>query len=411
MRKFFAVLFIIPAIISGTTVYAFSDVSNSSPSFKAIDYLAKNNILQGFSDQTFKPNLSITRAEFIKIAIAAKAIVQETGVAKSKPKSPSTTSNEVEIHAETNNLTSSASNCFTDVKKADWHSKYICYAKNKKLIEGYKDGSFKPNQPINIAEASKILVKIFNLKTANSTKYWYSPYLESLAKDKFLPLSINYMNRNLKRGEVAELIWRIVQKIHTETSQTSSNLENAYCQELVENLPSNINMQKVRETWLSWNNEVRDSEGLKAYTENDQLERTAIIWSENAKERGYIDHKRPGQTAYYDYKIIGNWFKNLGLEFKNIDGKTYTENIAWNVYKCSPSEADCTEQLIKAIRTGFDFFMSEKGKTYRPHYESIVNKGFKEIGLGIAIDTSKKKFYLTVHYGTEITSNPLPICK
>jgi hypothetical protein len=54
--------------------------------------------------------------------------------------------------------------------------------------------------------------------------------------------------------------------------------------------------------------------------------------------------------------------------------------------------------------------MAEKDKAYKAHYNSIMNKYFKEIGLGIAVDRSTHKYYLTVHYGTEIISNPWPIC-
>ena len=175
------------------------------------------------------------------------------------------------------------------------------------------------------------------------------------------------------------------------------------CEVTSSDLPSNVDLAKVRATWLDWTNAVRQENNLAPYTYNDELDRTATIWSETSKQKGYIDHKRPGQTTYYDYKIIETWFKNLGLEFKNVNGKTFTESINWDYYKCSAPE--CTDALTKAIRHGFDFFMSEKGKPYSPHYDSIINPEFKQIGLGIIVDKTAGKYYLTVHYATEITSN------
>ena len=167
-------------------------------------------------------------------------------------------------------------------------------------------------------------------------------------------------------------------------------------------------MDKVRTTWLQWYNDARNDQGLAPYVYDVQLDRTAATWSEYSKDKGSITHKRPGQTAYYDYWLIKDWFKNLGLEFANVNGETYTENIGWGYYNCSGS--DCTDQLLDSIRTTFDFFMGEKNQSYRPHYESIMNAGFKKIGLGIAIDPDAKKYYLTVHYATEITSHPAGVC-
>src|SRR3990172_2507854 len=41
--------------------------------------------------------------------------------------------------------------CFPDVPKKEWHAKYICEALKRKIIEGYPDGSFKPTNTINFA--------------------------------------------------------------------------------------------------------------------------------------------------------------------------------------------------------------------------------------------------------------------
>lgn len=198
---------------------------------------------------------------------------------------------------------------------------------------------------------------------------------------------------------------------HSESTKKASAYKHAtpvpakaICDVPAEDLPANVDLGKVRATWLDWENSERAANGLSPYTYNEDLNRTATIWSEASKQKGYIDHKRPGQTAYYDYKIIEAWFKNLGLEFKNIHSKTFTESIAWEYYSCS--DTDCTDTLTTAIRKGFNFFTSEKGKKYAPHYDAIINPEFTQIGLGIIIDKSTGKYYLTVHYGTEITAHP-----
>jgi len=48
---------------------------------------------------------------------------------------------------------------FPDVPAGEWFSKYICMAKKHKVVGGYPDGNFKPSDFINFAEASKIIAE------------------------------------------------------------------------------------------------------------------------------------------------------------------------------------------------------------------------------------------------------------
>ena len=48
-------------------------------------------------------------------------------------------------------------NCFIDVK-SEWFAPFVCYGKEKGWVNGYADGTFKPSQAVSKAEALKILV-------------------------------------------------------------------------------------------------------------------------------------------------------------------------------------------------------------------------------------------------------------
>jgi len=167
-------------------------------------------------------------------------------------------------------------------------------------------------------------------------------------------------------------------------------------------VPKNVDLAKVRADWLSLYNKARAKNGLGPLTYDPNLDRTATLWSNLAKQKGTIVHKRPGQTVYYDYKRMVSWFKDQGLTFTNVKGSTFVENIGWDYYGCSASEDDCTAQMTSAIQHTYNFFMGEKGKKYSPHYDSIMGANYKKIGLGIAVDPVKHKYYLTVHYATAV---------
>lgn len=349
----------------------------------AISDLYAKKILHGYADNTFQPENSINRAEFMKILIEAI----QSDFSKQKLTYPK--------------------DCFSDVPVNDWYAPYVCFAKNQKIISGYSDGTFRPSAEINLAEAVKMIVNAFQLPPGTIGEEWYTVYLNAMGNLNYIPPTFKTLSQTVNRGEMAEMIWRVLEDKRDQTCSSVEKLLQAPCQVLGENLPQNIDMSQVRKTWLAWNNAVRQSAGKAPYVYNAQLNRSATIWSEYVKTRGYMDHKRPGQTAYYDYNLIKNWFKNLGLTFQNKSGVTFTENIGWGFFTCSAS--DCTEEMLASIRTTFDFFMAEKNKAYRPHYDSVMNDSFQEIGLGIALKDGK--YYLTVHYGTQITSEPLPVCQ
>ena len=362
---------------------AYPDVGSDYQYKTAIDYITEEGIVQGYPDGTYKPNNKINRAEFTKIIVEAK--IGENPIA-------------------------SASNCFPDVPSDQWFASYVCYAKSRGIISGYPDGYFRPANNINLVEAAKILVNTLEIPKEPQGTEWYSEYIEAMATFKYLPPTFTYFDQKVTRGEMAEMVWRILEQKSDQESVTVAELNNP-CYPLGDDVPANVDMERVRATWLNWYNDARAEEGITPLTYNPQLSRTANVWSQEAVLRGEITHQRDPGDSYYDYWKITEWFKDLGLEFKNVNRVTYTENIAWEYYNCPESQADCTDHMIPQVRKAFDFYMSEKGQAYTAHYDSIMNPYFKIVGLGIAIDRSANRYYLTVHYGTEITSNPFPICE
>lgn len=55
------------------------------------------------------------------------------------------------------------SNCFPDVGD-DWFARYVCFAKEQGWVEGYEDGTFKPGNNVLKVEAIKMLLEIFNVR-------------------------------------------------------------------------------------------------------------------------------------------------------------------------------------------------------------------------------------------------------
>lgn len=106
----------------------FSDVSAESWYNNAVSSLTNGGIINGYPDGTFRPNDIITRAEFAAIAARFSA---KTEFAESPP-------------------------VFTDVE-GHWAEGYIGIAGALGYINGYPDGTFRPDMPITRAEVAVLL--------------------------------------------------------------------------------------------------------------------------------------------------------------------------------------------------------------------------------------------------------------
>ena len=160
-----------------------------------------------------------------------------------------------------------------------------------------------------------------------------------------------------------------------------------------------VDMARVQKEWFGWYNNYRNSLGLTDYIYDARLDMTAHDWNRLFSEsRWQNHHRRSPNDSYYDFSTIDAWFALRGVNPKIINRSKHTENVGYGYYGCRQS--DCTDELISSIRSTFDFFMSEKGKSYDAHYRSIVNPYFTKMGFDIIIVPSENRYYITIHYVT-----------
>lgn len=364
----------------GTALATFQDVSPRYIYKNAIDYAQHKRIVSGHPDGTFRPNRTINRAEFTKVVVGAV-------VSKANIKSCRT--------------------LFLDVPTNAWFNPYVCTAAALGIIDGYSDGTFKPDQRINFAEASKIIVNAFGY-TVGTDSLWYRPYVEKLAEFNAIPPTVAGVERAITRGEMASMIWRLSAGVSNRPYRTLDDVIDGHCVHPPELPIEEVAMDEVRRVWLLWMNSERRKYGLRPLAYNEQLNRSAYEWAKYQADRNEASHLRPGQTDISEYGIVDQWFKTLGLEFANVNQRTYSENIGWGIYVCDIP--DCTKSMVQTIRGIYDLYLKEKVGDYSEHYDSMMNRQFREVGMSIALSPSKKKFFMVVHFGTQIISDPEPIC-
>ena len=115
--------------MSGST---FEDVETSHWFYKEVETLYNIGIVDGTEEHKFAPDAPVTRAEFAVMA------------------------------AKFANLDYEGGNIFEDVPAGHWAYSYINAAANVGWVEGYPDGSFRPDEPISRAEVVRLVNGMIN---------------------------------------------------------------------------------------------------------------------------------------------------------------------------------------------------------------------------------------------------------
>ncbi len=161
-----------------------------------IQGLVNKNLIRGFPDGTFKPEASITRAEYAAIIASTFNLPRQIGTGTGK---------------------------FGDVKEDFWAASAITQAASMGFVSGFGDGTFRPQQNLTRVQALVSLVSGLGLTGGNTNLLLFyrdrasipSYATEAIATATQRGLVVNYPQteeleamRNITRAEVSALIYQ-----------------------------------------------------------------------------------------------------------------------------------------------------------------------------------------------------------
>ena len=134
--------------------------TNTSRFPNMVDTFGTLKIAHGNINGLFEPKREITRAEFTKMVLIS--------------------------HCYTYNEEDTQIRRYTDVEANTWEARVVSKAEKLGIINGYSDKSFKPNQVITKAEATKILMRMAMVQanTLENMSYtdvlvdWHKKYVQ-----------------------------------------------------------------------------------------------------------------------------------------------------------------------------------------------------------------------------------------
>ena len=210
-------------LVASNGVFAFPDVDETSKIGKAIVKMQQEGYIRGFDDGTFRPNATLTRAEFVTI------INKMYGF---------------KVAAE---------NAFTDIKADEWYYTDVLCGVQAGYIKGHDDKTFRPNDTVTREQVCVMMNRILNVelipygkKITDEISDWARDSVEKLVSNRFFTIEEGGKFRALQpitRGETCEALEKCIVDVPIEIVPV--DLENMVREELEERLTKMINIMET----------------------------------------------------------------------------------------------------------------------------------------------------------------------
>lgn len=194
MKKIITFLIVCTMLFNTVSFASFDDIDVSSSVGNSIVQLTNLGIISGFNDGTFRPDQTLTRAQFAKIAVYMLG-KQEDAAALS------------------------ANTVFSDVDASHWASGYVNYISSQGIINGYPDGTFGAEDSITYAQALTILIRLLGYNGEDLGYKWPEGYVTK-AGALGITSGMNFgIYENVTRGNAAYVIYNTLLADKKEGSQ------------------------------------------------------------------------------------------------------------------------------------------------------------------------------------------------
>ena len=190
---------VIPAVQNAPKTQIFTDLSGYQWAQTAIESLYNSGIISGYGDNTFEPQNTINRAEFVTMIV--KKYLSDKAI---------------------------GDGVFKDISESDWYFEYVMKAYSAGVVSGMQDGLFSPKGSISRQDMATILYNVAKLlgKTSDNKggEFIDSDTISDYARDKVSFLKgIGVISGdengafrpfdNATRAEAAQMIYKFIQLI------------------------------------------------------------------------------------------------------------------------------------------------------------------------------------------------------
>ncbi|MBQ1215641.1 MAG: S-layer homology domain-containing protein, partial [Firmicutes bacterium] len=287
MKKIVSVMLVLLMIFSSVTAI-FADVVGTSYE-EAVKALMASKVVSGYTDGTFRPENTLTRAEACAFLVNYLAPTEEERNA-------------------------AADSGFTDV--TGWATTFVNYAVEKGLVKGYTDGTFRPSNKVNYQELAAMTVNALGIDPEELTGGWPDAYINK-AKELGMYENISVSKKNQEeanRGDAAEMIYSLIKYKDTSVKDAvAARLVKS--NEALQNVKS-MSYEMVMDMGMSMVGESIDMKSvmkLDMILEPMSMYMLADIQSLGEQQNVEYYYVTEGEDLVMYMQVEGQWYKmNMG---------------------------------------------------------------------------------------------------
>ncbi len=192
MKKIIALLASAALMLSAASAFAYSDYAET----ETTKFLSALNIISGYEDGTFRPDNNITRSEIVRMLVWAQG--KDYGYSGLPVE-------EKEKLNETEPLP------YPDVDINSWDWGYWYQANSIGFINGFDDGTARPNENVTYAQLLKMLVSITGYEPYAASTGGYPDGYIFWASETGISKGVEFMpDAKVTRKDAAQLIYNAV---------------------------------------------------------------------------------------------------------------------------------------------------------------------------------------------------------
>ena len=194
MKKVLSIVLSIAMVVCLAPTMAFAATTNAAQSNAAysdiegkacegaVNVLSALKVVDGFTDGTYKPEQTVTRAQMAKLIVTALGVADYATAKTSK---------------------------YTDMGAATWAIPYVEYASNLNIVNGVGNSKFNPNGLVTYEQAATMIVRALGYtdqcKEMNGT--WPAIYIQKAMALNIFDDVVNGGANGANRGDVAIMLY------------------------------------------------------------------------------------------------------------------------------------------------------------------------------------------------------------
>lgn len=344
----------------GTATFAatsFKDVRGTKYE-DSVQNLVEIGLVDGYpEDNTYRPNVPVTRAQIAKLMVVS--LGEEGKVAEAAKKN----------------------NTFKDMKSNHWAYGYINVAKELGIINGYLDGSFKPDETVNYAEATTMAIRALGYEdeVAKSKENWPNNYVSYAKKLKLYDnLGTIIADKQAARGDTAIILWNMLRTgVCTVVSQTGTTLNYGQGQKMINKYKNYIYMDDALITSVDFADDYSDAKVTITGDEKLTVTLTAeqVLDFYGRKLNVLYNTKNKKVVSLEDtkaYKVIEGDVEKVTSKKITIDDDEYT----------LPAKANILLYRVDSVTDAIQATIIREGTTVK----YVIASGAKNVYPGLVVE-------------------------